>query len=107
MAPRKKNGHANGRGFIGKSYSSYMFKTKDPVIDELRTLAEKHYGKRVNGSALREIQEAGGPSAGCMRAWFFGKTKRPQNPTVEAAGRAMGWKRQWVRMGRNEQGEEE
>ena len=101
----KGNGKSNGRGHIGKIYSSYMFKTKDPVIDELRTMTENHYGKRVNGNSLKQIEEAGGPSASCMRAWFFGKTKRPQNPTVEAAGRAMGFKRKWVRMGRNEREE--
>lgn len=99
---RKTNGRSSGRGIIGKTYASYVFKTKDPVIDQLRTLAEDFYGKRVNGNSLKQIEEAGGPSASCMRAWFFGKTRRPQNPTIEAAGRSMGWKRKWVRMGRNE-----
>jgi hypothetical protein len=31
-----------------------------------------------------------------MAAWFFGATKRPQNATLEAAGRALGMKRVWV-----------
>jgi len=79
-------------------YKSYVFKDKDLVIDELRTLAETHFGRRVNYNMLSQIEEAGGPTASCMRGWFFGETKRPQNPTVEAAGRAMGFKRVWRRM---------
>lgn len=101
MATKKngKNGHSNGSRT--PLYKSYVFKTKDPVIDELRTIAEDYFGARLSGKGLQQIAEAGGPSASCMRSWFFGKTLRPQNPTVEAAGRAMGFKRKWVRMGRN------
>lgn len=81
-----------------KKYDAYLFRNKDPVIDELRTLIEDRNGKRVNHHALREIENSGGPSASCMRAWFFGKTQRPQSPTIEAAGRAIGFKRTWVKM---------
>ena len=82
------------RGFL---YKSYMFRAKDPVIDELRTLVSDKYGK-LNGAALTTIQSDGGPTAGCMKGWFFGTTRRPQSATVEAAGRAMGFKRVWQRM---------
>jgi len=94
----KVNGHGGPRMPI---YKSYVFKTKDPVIDELRTLAEQHFGKRVTGNMLSEISKDGGPTASCMRGWFFGATKRPQNPTIEAAGRAMGYQRVWRRMKAN------
>jgi hypothetical protein len=87
----------NGRTPI---YRSYVFKDKDPVIDQLRTLAEDTYGRRVNHRSLREVNEAGGPSTAAMREWFYGKTLRPTSATVEAAGRAMGYKREWVKMGR-------
>jgi hypothetical protein len=80
-----------------KIYQSYMFRGKDPVIDELRTMVEDQYGGRVSYKVLRKVEEAGGPSIGTGAGWFFGKTKRPQNPTVEAFGRAMGFKRIWVR----------
>lgn len=80
-----------------KLYQSYMFRTKDPVIDELRTLVQDQYGK-LSHKALRTIEENGGPSASCMAGWFFGKTKRPQNPTAEACGRSMGYKRVWRKM---------
>lgn len=82
-----------------KTYRSYLFKTKDPVIDELRTMIEDNAGKKVGArGVLQEIEKGGGPTVSCMRGWFFGKTKRPQNPTVEAAGRSIGYKRTWVKM---------
>lgn len=90
---------------MSKLYGAYRFRTKDPVIDQLRTIIEDHYGHRVNGKDLRQIEEAGGPSTGTMRNWFFGKTRRPTNPTIEAAGRAVGWQRTWQRMGKNEPSE--
>jgi hypothetical protein len=81
-----------------KTYSAYRFTTKDPCIDEVRTLVEDHFGRRVNGRDLSEVKDAGGPAAGTMASWFFGKTRRPQSATIEAAGRALGYKRKWVKM---------
>jgi hypothetical protein len=81
-----------------KTYGAYLFKQKDPAIDELRTVVEDHFGHRVNNKDLTQISEDGGPTVGTMKAWFFGKTRRPQNPTLEAAGRAMGFRRRWVKM---------
>ncbi len=91
----------NGHGGRMPIYKSYVFKDKDPAIDEMRTLVEQHYGMRVNGRMLREIADGGGPSSTCMRGWFFGATKRPQNATLEAAGREMGYQRVWRRMRSN------
>lgn len=94
---------ANGNGHRGalKLYKSYMFRDKDPAIDEFRALVERHFGRRVSGHELAQITEDGGPSTSCMRNWFFGETRRPQNPTMEAAGRAMGYRRVWQRMRSN------
>jgi hypothetical protein len=92
MTTKKTNG--TGRLPI---YKSYMFRDKDPAIDELRTVIADVKGERVNKKALREIEQDGGPTAGCMGAWFFGKTKRPQNATLEAAGRTLGYRRVWQR----------
>lgn len=78
-------------------YKSYVFKDKDPVIDQLRTLIEDHLGRRVTRKDLVDISDLGGPTAGCMSSWFFGDTCRPQNPTIEAAGRAIGYERRWVK----------
>jgi hypothetical protein len=80
------------------TYKAYVFRTKDPAIDELRTVVEDHFGHRVTNKDLKAIEEDGGPKLGTMRGWFFGKTRRPQNPTLEAAGRALGYQRKWVKM---------
>ena len=83
-----------------KLYQSYLFKDKDPAIDELRTEVQKANGgsNRIAHKHLVEIEKEGGPAASTMRAWFFGVTKRPNNATLEAAGRALGKKRVWVDM---------
>jgi hypothetical protein len=87
----KTNGHL-------KFYGSYSFKDKEPVIDMTRTLFEDVYGEKINNKMLRAIERQGGPSVSCMRAWFFGKTCRPSNVTVEASGRALGFERVWRKM---------
>jgi len=87
----KRNGHA-------PIYGAYVFRQKDPAIDELRTIVEDHFGHRVNGKDLTVISGSGGPSIAAMRGWFFGATQRPQNPTLEAAGRALGFQRIWRKM---------
>ena len=81
-----------------KTYGAYLFRSKDPSVDELRTVIEDHFGHRVTSKDLKQIAEEGGPTAPAMRGWFFGKTKRPQSATMEACGRAIGYKRQWVKM---------
>lgn len=97
---RQRNGHARG-GSTMKLYGAYVFRDKDPAINQLRTLVEDHYGHRVKNADLADISAQGGPSTACMHAWFFGKTMRPTNPTLEAAGRAMGYERVWRRMREN------
>lgn len=91
----------NGKRGALKTYKAYLFRDKDPSIDVLRTLVEQHYGERIKGRMLKDIEEIGGPTAGCMAGWFFRDTKRPQNATLEAAGRALGYERRWVRQRAN------
>ena len=82
-------------------YKSYLFRSKDPVIDELRTIIQDQTGdQKLSGATLSAIEDDGGPSLACMQGWFRGKTKRPQNCTVEAVGRALGMKRTWVKNGK-------
>ena len=77
---------------------SYMFRSKDPVIDELRTIIQDATGDRdLKNGTLSQIADDGGPTANTMHNWFRGKTKRPQNCTIEATGRALGFKRKWIR----------
>ena len=81
-------------------YKAYNFKTKDPVIDELRTLMQDQFGRNdgVKHKALAAVHDEGGPATTTMRNWFHGKTRRPTSAAVEAAGRAIGFKRKWVKM---------
>lgn len=82
-------------------YRSYVFRSKDPVIDELRTIIQDTTGdKALQSSTLSQIEDDGGPTVSCMQGWFRGQTKRPQNCTVEAVGRALGMKRTWVKKGK-------
>lgn len=78
-------------------YKSYVFKTKDPVIDELRGLVQQTYGS-VDRKALKQMHLASNVSVGAMHEWFHGKTRQPKNSSTEAAGRALGFKRKWIRM---------
>lgn len=70
-----------------KTYRAYVFRGADPAIAEVKAI--------LKGTSLKDVEEEGGPTAGTMRNWFKGKTKRPQNCTLEAAGRALGFERVW------------
>jgi hypothetical protein len=80
---------------MARLYGAYRFTKKDPAIDSYRTLVEDHFGHRVSRKDAAMIAESGGPTAGTISNWFFGKTLRPQNATLEAAGRALGYRRVW------------
>ena len=80
MAKRQKT---NGT----RTYSAYLFREKDPEIHRLQQL--------VGDTKLSKVTKDGGPSTTCMRNWFHGETRRPQNCTIEACGRALGWERTW------------
>lgn len=86
-----------GNGGALKLNSSYMFRGKDPTIDELRTMTLKFAGtNRLTNAAMKKVELAGGPSVGCQRGWYFKDVLKPRNYTAESAGRAMGKKRVWV-----------
>ena len=75
-----------------KTYRTYMFRDKDPAIDELRTIvqdSEKSYD---------EVSELSGVAASTLYQWFHGETRRPHNASLEAVGRALGYRREWVSM---------
>src|SRR5688572_5291628 len=85
------------RGFI--VYGAYRFRDKDPAIDAIRTVMQDHFGKRnLAHEDYAEVHEQGGPSGSTVKHWFEGKTKRQQNATLEAAGRALGYRRVWRKM---------
>lgn len=84
------NGH-NKRGYL-RPYKSYVFRDKDPVIDQIRTIVEDSR-KTINQVAIES-----GVSSSTMYNWFHGKTRRPQFATVEAAGRACGRTLVWKKL---------
>jgi transcriptional regulator with XRE-family HTH domain len=73
-----------------KLYKSYHFIDKDPVIDQLRTVFQKHNIK------YQYVEDRSGVTTQTLRNWFEGKTKRPLNSTVEAVLRAIGGRREIV-----------
>jgi hypothetical protein len=76
-----------------KLYKAYFFRGVDPVIGQIRKIITEKHGAVTNLSA---IEKAGGPTYTTVNNWMRGKTRRPQNATIEAAGRALGMKRVWV-----------
>ena len=65
-------------------YRTYNFRTKDPIIDVVRTAVQdsaKTYG---------DVSDASGVSRGTLANWFGGKTMRPQFCTVMAVLRSCG-----------------
>lgn len=90
MAKKKSNGHT-----ALKPYKSYRFTTYDPEMERLRDIV---LGQGVSKAAL---SRESGVSTGTFSAWWGGKkakrrTKRPQNASIEAAGRAAGKMCVWV-----------
>jgi len=71
-------------------YHTYSFKTKDPAIDELRTIVDDQ------NATYGQLEKISGVSSTTLRNWFYGPTRRPQSATLEAVGRALGKKRVWV-----------
>lgn len=78
------------------SYKTYSFVNKDPVIDEFRTL------RKGQGVSFKDIHDDSGLSASTLRNWEYGDTRRPQNASLEAALRALGFKRVIVKMEKDE-----
>lgn len=77
-------------------YKSYAFKTKDPVIDEMRTLFQKE--GLMGKEGFTKVHERGAATAATYGKWFNGSTRRPQNATVMATARALGYDRKWVKL---------
>lgn len=74
-----------------KIYKSYSFTTKDPVVDQLRTMV------KASKEGYTSISNKSGVSTTTLYNWFHGKTRRPQSASIEAVGRALGYKRVWVK----------
>jgi len=72
-------------------YKSYVFKDKDPVIDEVRTLLND------SGKSYKQVHGDSGVSISTMYNWFEGTTKKPQYATVMAVVHALGYRAKFIR----------
>jgi hypothetical protein len=79
-------------------YKSYSFRTKDPVIDELRTMFQD--AGLYDGKGFKTVHERGAATPGTYHKWFKGQTRRPSHPAVMATAHALGYERKWVRKGK-------
>ena len=68
-----------------KSYQSYLFRNKDPVIDRLRTIIADQ------DVTFTYIENKSGVTTKTLHNWFQGKTKRPMHCTVAAVASALGF----------------
>jgi DNA-binding phage protein len=66
-----------------RTYATYLFIDKDPVVDFCRTIVFSNGGPS-------KIATASGVSPGTLYSWFYRKTRRPQFATVAAVLLACG-----------------
>lgn len=80
-------------GAFLRTYRTYRFIDKDPVIDEMRTLVKDEglMGK------LTIVSQLSGVSVATLENWFKGDTKSPQNRTICAVTSSLGYKREWAK----------
>lgn len=74
-------------------YKTYLFKDKDPVIDELRTIMQDTH------TSKHTIATTSGVSVACLSGWFGGATRRPQHATVRAVAGALGYDYRLIKTG--------
>jgi len=68
----------------------YRFTDRDPVLILVTRVITD------SGMALKAIENKCGVTAHTMRQWQSGKTKRPQNATVDMVLRTLGYTRQVI-----------
>lgn len=68
---------------------------KDPIIDLIRTEAQRH--GNLGPEQLDQISYDSGVSTHTLKNWFFGDTKRPLSITTRFVLEALGCKVQVVR----------
>lgn len=74
-----------------RMYKTYQF-TVDPVMDEVLNLMESQE------MAISQASENSGVSRSTISNWMRHKTRRPQSATIEAVGRACGYRRTWTKI---------
>ena len=69
----------------------YRWQDTDPILEFIRNDITD------SGWPLAYVAERSGVSVSCLRGWQNGKTRHPQNMTVEAVLNALGWGRKLTR----------
>jgi hypothetical protein len=65
----------------------YRFTDRDPILELVsRAITD-------SGWSLKGIEDKCGVTTTTLRAWQSGRTRRPQNSTVEMVLRTLGWSR--------------
>jgi hypothetical protein len=90
MAEWMRNERAPPQGPL-KLGKSYNFVDKVEIIDVLRTAIED------NHLTITALSNKSGVAPKTISRWFDGKTKRPQVPTLNAVGKLVGLKLNWVK----------
>ena len=67
-----------------KLYRSYVFRTKDPIIDALRTALDDA------GMTRAELSLGSSVAPSTIKNWFDGKTRTPKFMTMASAIRSIG-----------------
>jgi hypothetical protein len=70
----------------GITYKSYNFVTKDPIIDQIRTVIQD------SGVTFKWIEDNSGVTSQTLSKWIYGETKKPQAATINAVLRVLGKK---------------
>ena len=80
------------RGIL-RTYRTYSFIDKNPVIDKVRTLV------RDEGliKKLSIVHEISGVSTSTLDNWFNGTTRSPQHATIAAVITSLGYQEEFVK----------
>jgi len=78
---------------IARTYRTYRFIDKDPVIDEVRTIVQdeglmKRLAMAANLAGLSKVT---------LDNWFNGHTRRPQNASIMAVVTSLGYERKFTK----------
>jgi hypothetical protein len=80
------------RGFI-RTYRTYSYIDKNPVIDKVRTLIQDEGLIRKLGV----VHEISGVSTSTLDNWFNGTTRSPQHSTIAAVITSLGYQEEFVK----------
>jgi hypothetical protein len=81
------------RGFL-RTYRTYSYIDKNPVIDKVRTLVQDEGLIKKLGI----VHEISGVATATLDKWFNGTTRNPQHGTIAAVITSLGYEEQFVQI---------